>query len=200
MVQRLHAPQRRRRDARGAADRYPLVVEVAPDVYRTAVVLVREAPGNGVGVAISVAAAVRVPLDLHDQVVRAVVVERSIEVEAEPHVRRGRDILRALAVNQYGRIAAVVGGEVTGKGRAFRVAATQLEVVERPGAAGVRVPFPFRDGPRRNGIRRQNQSLAPYGIDASTSPERVQRIRTRAADGYRTGEGRAGHQHARTPP
>jgi hypothetical protein len=199
VVQRLNAPQRRRRDARGAPYRYTLVVEVALDVYRAAVVLVRETLRHGIRPAIGVAAAVRAPVDLHDQVVRTVVIERSIEVEAEPRVRRGRDVLRALAVNQYGRVAAVVGREVVGEGRAFRVAATQLEVVVRPRTAGVRVPLPFRNGPRRNGVTRQNQSLAPYRVDASTSPERVRAIRVRAAYRNRGREGRTGHEHAGAP-
>jgi hypothetical protein len=199
VVQRLHAPQRRRRDARGAADRYALVVEVTPDVHRAAVVLVREALRHGIGAAVGVAAAVRIPVDLHDQVARTVVIERSIEVEAEPHVRRGRDVRRGLAVNQDGRIAVVVGREVIGEGREFRVAAPQLEVVIRPGTTGVRVPLPFRNGPRRNGVRRQNQSLAPHRVDASTSPERVRAIRARAADRNRGRESRAGYEHAGAP-
>lgn len=157
-------------------------MEVAPEVHRAAVILIREAAGHGVGAAIGVTAAVRIPVYLHDQVVRTVVIERSIEVEAEPRVRRGRDVLRALVVDEDGGIAAVVGREVIGEGREARVAAPQLEVVVRPGTTGVRVPLPFRNGPRRNGVTRQNQSLAPYRVDASTSPERVRAIRVRPAD------------------
>jgi len=198
VVQRLHAPQRRGRNAR-RADRYPLIVEVTRDVHRAAVVRVGEPGRLGIGAAIAVPAAVRVPVDLHYQVTRAVVVERGIEIEPEPHARRGRDICRARVVNLDGRVAVVVGREIVSESRTARVATPQIEIVISTGAARVRIPFPSRDGPRRNGVGRKNQSLAPYGIDASTSPERVRRVRTRAADRNCNGQGRTGDEHTRTP-
>lgn len=76
------------------------------------------------------------------------------------------------------------------------MAAPELEVVERAGAAGVNVPFPFRYRTGGNGVRRQNQTLAPNGIDASTSPEWVRGVRTLAAHDKGIRERRTGSQRA----
>ena len=160
---------------------------------RVTVVLVHASRSGRAPVIVRVAAGVAAPLDLDDQVVFAVIVETGSEREAEPGVRRSGDVLGTLVIDLYRRVAAVVAGEIGRERRLIGVAEFKAKIVERTGTyrrAGE--PLPLHNGPRRDGVSAQNQVLAPYGIDASTSPERVRSRYARATDGNGTRERGAG--------
>jgi hypothetical protein len=150
---------------------------------RVTVVLIHASRGGRAPVVVGVAARVAAPLDLDDQVVLAVVVEGGTEREAEPGVRRGGDVLGTLGIDLHRRVAAVVTGEIGRERGVLSVAELNAEIIE--GARAHRragVPLPLHDRPGGDRVGAQNQILAPYGIDASTSPERIRGRYTRATD------------------
>lgn len=187
VVQRLDAAERRRRYAQ-ITGRYTHVMQVIIYPRRVAVVLIHASRGGRTPVIVRVAARVAAPLDLDDQVILAVVVEAGSERETEPSVRRSGDILGALGIDLHRRVAAVVAGEIGRERRLLGVAELDAEIIERARAhrrAGV--PLPLNDRPGGDRVGTQNQILAPYGIDASTSPKWVRGGYARAA--YRNGIG-----------
>lgn len=155
-----------------------------------------EAGRHRIRPAIRVTAGIGIPFDFHDEVVLTVVIERRIEVKPEPGGNRTRDVLRAAAVHLDRRVARVIIGKIVGERRQVSMAAPEFEIIERTRTAFVDVPFPSRYLTCGYGVRRQNQSLAPHGIDASTSPEGVHSVRTLAAHGNGIRERRTGSQRA----
>lgn len=124
-INRLNAPQRRRRDG-ASRDSNPHVVEVVRYLSLVGVTVIRRRPldirihipaclGRPVGVRVAVVIAY--PPYFEKQVVGAVVLERLVEVEAEPFVRRGGDARRVAVINLERRFAVVVFGVRVGERR-----------------------------------------------------------------------------------
>ena len=157
---------------------------------------VDEATRHGIRPAVRITAGIGIPINLHDEVVYPVVLKRRIEIEAEPSRRHDANVLGAPAVYFHRLIARVISSEIRGERGEVGVTATEFEIVERTRVTGVGVPFPFRYRAGGNGVRRQNQSLAPYGVDASTPAERIRGVRTLAAHNNGIRERRSGSQRA----
>ena len=194
IIQRLDAAQRRRRDAQ-SADRDTHIVQVVVQVERPAVIIIYATGGRRAPVIVRAAAGIAAPLNLDDEVIFAVIIEGRRKREAEPTIRRSVDVLGAVLVNFDGRFAAVVPVEIPGQCREGRMTHFDAEIVVRARAHGrTGVPFALRKSPRGYLIRAQNQVLAPYGINPSTSAERVRSRRALAADRKRFRIRRTGRQ------
>ena len=141
-------------------------------------------------VRIRVAVVVAFPPHLEEQVVGAVVAERRIEIEAEPLIRGGGDAARIPVVNLDRRLAVVVVGVGFGERSLRGVATLETEFVEiarllRLGG----VPFPLDNVAGGNGVRLQDQRLAPEGV-VSAPAKRIINREIAAADGDEGGLGR----------
>ena len=170
-------------------------MQITVHAGRRAVRIIYATRGRRAPVIVRVAAGIAAPLNLDNEVILAVIIEGRRKREAEPIIRRSVDVLGAIFVNLDGRVAAVVPFEILRQRRAGRMAHFDTEIVERARAHGrTGVPFTLRKSSRRNVVRFQNQILAPYGIDASASAERVRSYRALAADRKRFRVREAGRQ------
>lgn len=140
-------------------------------------------------IAIGPTVVVAFPPHLEQQVVGAVVAERGVELEAEPLIGRGGDVAGLAVEYLYRRLTVVVVG-VRIRDRGFGGMATlQSELVEIAGVLGLgSVPLPLNDVAGGNGVRLQDQRLAPEGV-VSTPAERVVDREVAAADGDELGPG-----------
>lgn len=144
------------------------------------------------------AVVVAFPPHLEEQVVRAVVAERRVKLEAEPLVGRSGDAARVAVVNLDRRIAVVVVDVRIGQRGFGGVATLKPELVKIAGILRQRrVPFPFGNVAGGSGVRLQDQRLAPEGV-ISTSAERVVGREIAAADGNEVGLGRGRRQEKET--
>ena len=112
-----------------------------------------EARTRGVGVGVGAGFGTRLPAQLEDEVARAVVDERGVEVEAEPLVGAGGDIGPGAVENLGRRGAGVVVGVGRREGGSRGVAELEREVVEAAGSEYVgEEPLPFRNRTRGYGV------------------------------------------------
>ena len=119
---------------------------------------------------IPAAVVVLLPPHLDDEVAPAVVLERRVEIEAEPGIGRNGACGRGVAaVDRDGRVAVVVVDESVGEGREGRVAERQAVIVVAARRQVHRgVPFPPGYGPGREAVALEHQNLVPAGRDPST--------------------------------
>ena len=149
-------------------------------------------------VRISVAVVVALPPHLEQQIVRAVVAERLVKLEAEPLVGRSGDAAGIAVVNLNRRLAVVVVGVRFGQRGSGGVATLEPELVKIAGILRQGgVPLPFGNIAGGNGVRLQDQRLAPEGV-VSTSAERIVNREIAAADGDEVGLGRGRGQEKET--
>lgn len=144
------------------------------------------------------AVVVAFPPHLEEQVIRAVVGERLVEVEAEPLVGGRGDATGVAVINLDRRLAVVVVDVRIGQRGFGGVATLEPELVKIAGILRQRrVPLPPGNIAGGNGVRLQDQCLAPEGV-VSTSAERIVNREIAAAYRDEVGLGRGRRQEKET--